>query len=294
VNRDFFSSPRTFAGVSDGRDNLDAARVVVLPVPYDSTVEYRSGTREGPGAIIDSSLYMELFDAELNADISQIGIHTLPELRPDMSSPERMVQRVESVVSNLLKGDKLIAMVGGEHTLTVRSVKAYQDKFPEISVLQLDAHADLRDQYMGTPYNHATVMRRIWEICPFVQAGVRSLSREEHAFIEDKGLEVVYAEPWDSKGIDRIVSTLSPQVYVSVDLDVFDPSLMPAVGTPEPGGLSWQEVLEILYAVALRKDIVGFDVVELCPAQGPASCPYIAAKLVYKLIGYSTLLRSRT
>jgi len=179
-------------------------------------------------------------------------------------------------------------MLGGEHSLTLGMVRALHERYSKLSVLQLDAHTDLRDEYLGTKYGTASVMRRVWEICPVVPAGIRSFSLEEHRFMQEQRIEPFYAE--DSSNPDfaaRVVSKLSSQVYISVDLDVFDPSIMSAVGTPEPGGLSWQQVLELLKTVSRHRQIVGFDVMELCPREGPTSCAYLAAKLVYKLIGYA-------
>ncbi len=268
---------------------LDEAKVVILPVPYDSTTEYKSGTREGPRAIIDASQYLELYDTELDREISEVGIHTLPEVQPLMSGPEPMLERVYQIASDLLDKGKLLATLGGEHSLTLGMVRAFREKYPELSVLHLDAHADLRDQYQGTKYSHACVMRRVWELCPVVHAGVRSMSREEHRFLVQRKIKPAYAEALTSPdSVAQVVSTLSPQVYISIDLDVLDPSIMSAVGTPEPGGLSWQQMLELLRAVASGKQIVGFDLVELCPREGPGSCAFLAAKLAYKLVGYAT------
>lgn len=292
VSDEFFLPPRSFGGISPLTTTFDQAKVVVLPVPYDSTTEYKSGTREGPQAIIDASRFLELYDTELDREISEVGIYTLSEVQPLMSGPEPMVERVYQITSDLLDKGKLLAMLGGEHSLTLGTVKAHRERYHELSVLHLDAHADLRDQYQGTKYSHACVMRRVWEICPVVHVGIRSLSREEHEFLSQRKIEPFYAEA--STGSDfvaRVSSTLSPHVYISIDLDVLDPSIMSAVGTPEPGGLGWQQVLELLRAVADSKQIVGFDIMELCPHEGPNACAFLAAKLAYKLVGYATSTR---
>jgi len=288
VSEEFFLPPRTFASISPQAVPLDKAKVVVLPVPYDATLEYKSGAREGPQAIIDASQYLELYDRELGLEISEVGIHTLQEVQPLMSGPEFMTERIHKIAKDLLAGGKFVVMLGGEHSLTLGMVRALHERYSKLSVLQLDAHTDLRDEYLGTKYGTASVMRRVWEICPVVPAGIRSFSLEEHRFMQEQRIEPFYAE--DSSNPDfaaRVVSKLSSQVYISVDLDVFDPSIMSAVGTPEPGGLSWQQVLELLKTVSRHRQIVGFDVMELCPREGPTSCAYLAAKLVYKLIGYS-------
>ena len=289
MNDDLFHPPRGFAGVHSQATTLETAKVVILPVPYDSTTEYRSGTREGPQAIIDASQFLELYDAELDLQISDLGIHTLPEVQPLMSGPELMVDRVHQIAAELANEGKLVVMLGGEHSLTVGMVRAFRDRYEDLSVLQLDAHADLRDEYMGTRYSHACAMRRVWELCPVAQVGIRSLSLEEHRFLVERNSAPFEAEDVEEPGFaERVLSSLSPRVYITVDLDVFDPSIMPAVGTPEPGGLTWQQVLRLLRAVAEGKQIVGFDVVELCPREGPNSCSFIAAKLAYKMMGYST------
>jgi len=288
MSQELFSPPRNFAGISPPYSDWENSRVVVLPVPYDSTTDWRSGARDGPRAIIDASRYLELYDLELKREIYQVGIHTLPEIQPDMTGPEHMVQRVYQVARELLDKNKMVLMLGGEHSLTLGMVKAYRERHEALSVLQLDAHADLRDSYLGTRFSHATVMRRVCEICPIVPVGIRSLSEEEHRFIDEAGIKPVYAEDLISTGdsIKRIIAALSNEVYITIDLDVLDPSIMSAVGTPEPGGIGWYELLNLLREVARSKRIVGFDLVELCPDEGPRSCAFLAAKLAYKLIGY--------
>ena len=203
-----------------------------------------------------------------------------------------MVRRVEEAVSGAYAPGRLIGLLGGEHSITVGAVRALRRVYPELSVLYLDAHADLRDEYMGTRWDHASVARRLRELCPVVQLGVRSASEEEVVLIRESDWPVFFWE--GSPDIDELVATaldgLSPQVYVSIDLDVFDPSLMSAVGTPEPGGMDWEDATRLLRAVCERRDIVGFDVTELSPREGPEACAFTAARLTYKLIGYATSL----
>lgn len=285
---ELFYLPYGFAGIRPQHAALETSKVAILPVPYDSTTEYRSGTREGPQAIISASQYLELYDAELDKEIYRIGIHILPLLEPVMSGPKQMIKRVYQATRELLEKDKLIVMLGGEHSLTLGLVRAFRERYQRLSVLQLDAHADLRNEYLGTRYSHACVMRRVWELCPIVPVGIRSLSREEHKFIEQHKIEPFYAEDWAPDLAAKVLDNLSPEVYITIDLDVFDPSIMSAVGTPEPGGLSWHQVLGLLRAVARERQIVGFDIVELCPREGPTSCAFLTAKLAYKLIGYAT------
>jgi len=288
MNQELFSPPRNFAGISPPYSDWENSRVVVLPVPYDSTTDWRSGTRDGPQAIIDASQYLELYDLELGREIYKVGIHTLPEIQPEMSSPENMTQRVYTVARELLDKNKMVLMLGGEHSLTLGMVKAYREKHEALSVLQLDAHADLCDSYLGTRFSHATVMRRVYELCPIVPVGIRSLSREEHRFIDEAGIKPVYAKNLTLTGdsIEQIIASLSNEVYITIDLDVLDPSIMAAVGTPEPGGIGWYELLDLLREVAQSRRIVGFDLVELCPGEGPLAGAFLAAKLAYRLIGY--------
>jgi len=282
-----FLPPQVFAGLDQPYSSLQQAKTVILPVPYDSTSEWRSGSRHGPQAIIDASQYLELYDLELDREIYKVGICTLPQVEPVLSSPQDMIDRVYQVVKGLIQKEKFVVLLGGEHTLSLGAVRAFQEAFPGLSVLQLDAHADLRDEYLGTKYSQACVMRRIFELCPISQVGVRSLSREEKQFLTQNKLKPFYMSDLVSNtaSIDQIVNSLSEDVYVTIDVDVLDPSIMPAVGTPEPDGMSWRQVWDIIESVALHKHIVGFDLMEFCPGEGPGSCAFLLAKLAYKLIG---------
>ena len=288
MGQELFASQGTFAALSSPYSDWEGARVVVLPVAYDGTTEWRSGARDGPRAIIDASRYLELYDIELDREICEVGIHTLPELQPEMAGPEHMIQRVYQVARGLLDQDKTVVMLGGEHTLTLGMVRAYQEKYQALSVLQLDAHADMRDSYLGTNFSQATVMRRVSELCPIVPVGIRSLSREERQFITEAGVSLFYAHDLVSGKVtaQQVVAPLSEKIYITIDLDVLDPSIMPAVGTPEPGGIGWYELLGLLREVTRDRQVVGFDLVELCPREGPISCAFLAAKLAYKVIGY--------
>ena len=279
-----------FLALTPEQSALETARVVLIPVPYDSTTSYRGGARDGPAAIIAASGQMEDYDPELDLDVAALGIHTTPALEPHMGGPGLMAQRVREAVASCIAPGRTVGVLGGEHSLTAGSVQAHLDACPSLSVLYLDAHADLRDEYQGTPWGHASGARRVFDCCPVVLAGVRSLCLEERDFIRDNGIAVWQCPP-DGAPLpaDGILAALGDNVYVSVDLDVFDPSLMPAVGTPEPGGLGWAQVVSLLRRVGESRRIVGFDVCELAPAEGPAACSYTAARLVAKLAVYSTL-----
>ena len=280
--------PHNFLALPQEQSSLDAAQVVLIPVPYDSTTSFRSGARDGPEAIITASYGLEDYDFELELDVSRIGIHTTSALEPHMAGPGPMAERVRGAVAGYLDTGKTVGLLGGEHSITIGAVQAHVEVYPSLSVLYLDAHADLRDEYMGTPFGHASAARRAYECCPIALAGVRSLCQEEHEFIRDNKVPVWYCDA-NSHGnsLESLLDSLSDTVYVSIDLDVLDPALMPAVGTPEPGGITWRQLVDLLGRVAESRRIVGFDVCELAPADGPPACSYTAAKLVYKLVAYS-------
>ena len=284
-------SPFTFLGLEVGDNTYHQAATVVLPVPYDGTASFRSGAREGPEAIISASRELEEYDAELRCDPCSTRIYTAPAVEPHMGSPERMVARVAQAVAPAAQERKLIATLGGDHSVSIGAVQAFASQHSDLSVLYLDAHADLRQEYLGTAWGHASAARRISEMCPLVLVGVRSMSREEAKLIEVSNIPCFPCSRTQSDlPVEEIVSALSPSVYISIDLDVFDPSFMAAVGTPVPGGLGWYQVLCLLRQVASARRIVGFDVVELSPREGPSACAFTAAALVYKLIGYGIAL----
>ncbi len=286
---DIPQSSLSFAGLPSSIADISASRYVVVPVPYEATTEWLPGTRQGPLSIIESSRLLELYDHELDADVSRAGICTVDELAPDLGGPERMVAAVKDEIGRWLDRDKVPIMLGGEHTITIGAVQALAERYDGLSVLQLDAHADLRDSYLGARFSQATVMRRVRELCPAVQAGVRSLSNAERQLIAEHNLPVVFWPPQRDANtwLGKVTSALSDTVYVTIDADVFDSAILPWVGTPEPGGLTWNDIWLVLQEVARQKTIVGFDVVEFCPrADGAASSAYMLAKLVYRLIGH--------
>ncbi len=266
------------------------SKVVILPCPYEATVTYGKGCSKGPDAILEASNKMELFDDELKKETHKIGIHTKTPL-PLAGLPARdMIERVEAGVSELLKSKKLPVAIGGEHLISVGAVRAASQIYKDLSVLHLDAHHDLRNDYEGSSYNHACVARRFLEICHVAQVGMRSLSKEERDFLDTnppnlKTIDAYYMRKKRSWK-DRVIKSLKDNVYISLDLDIFDPSLMPSVGTPEPGGMGWYELLDLLKIVARNKKIIGFDIVELMPIKGIAAPDFLAAKLIYRLLGY--------
>ncbi len=283
-----FALPFTYGGLLPEDSAFERSQVVILPIPYEQTTTYGTGTKEGPHALIAASRHMELYDEELDYEVYQVGLHTLREVETIASGPQAMLDRITEVTRELLAHGKFVVGLGGEHTISFGLVRAYAERFPGLSVLQFDAHADLRDTYQGTPYNHASVLRRISEIVPAVQVGIRSLSREEAAWVKARETRLFYAsEVVGSLSIATAISeALTDEVYITLCLDGLDPSIMPAVGTPEPGGLGWYDVLRIVRRVAETRHIVGFDVVELFPIPGNIAPDFLAAKLVYKVLGY--------
>jgi agmatinase len=274
-----------FGGLPEEHSTLEKAGIVVIPVAYDRTSTWMKGADKGPGAIIEASANMELYDIETDSEVYKKGIFTDMAIE-GQSFPEDMVEAVGRRVREHLENDKFVVTVGGEHSVSIGAVKAYLEHCEEMSVLQLDAHSDMRDEYNGSRYNHACVMARIRESCPIVQVGIRSMDSSEKEFLE-KGNVFFARDIHNSDGwIKKVVSKLSGKVYVTIDLDVLDPSIMSSTGTPEPGGLMWYEVLALLKAVCERRDVVGFDVVELCPNDYNKAPDFLAAKLVYKLLSY--------
>ena len=280
-----FYPPLNFASLDEEYASFERSRAVILPVPYDSTVTGRAGTRDGPRAIIEASADMELYDVGLGLEPFRHGIHTSAEVAPHTGSPEAMTERIESVVGELLDAGKFVVTLGGEHTVAVGAVRAHAQRTSGLSVLAFDAHSDMRDQYLDSSYNHACTLRRANEVAPVTQVGLRSASIQDHDEIRAQGLRFYAPREFRNAGTDEVVQRLTDDVYITIDLDAFDPSAMAAVGTPEPGGLHWDEVSDLLVAVAKEKRIVGFDVTELSPSLGPPACAQLAAKLTYRLIG---------
>lgn len=277
-----------FGGIDTEYQSLEAAAFVVVPVPYDLTTTYQGGARKGPSAIVDASCNMELYDEEVESEIYKVGIHTLPPLEPVASGPEGMLNRVEEAVSGVLESGKIPVLLGGEHSITLGAVRAVKRFYPKLSVLHLDAHADMRASYQGTPYSHACVGRRMQELCPVVQVGIRSMSEEESAFIRKEKVPVFGAAALrrDPAWVSKVLRHLTMDVYISVDLDAFDPSVMPATGTPEPGGMLWHDVLDLVRDVCRNRNVVGFDLVELAPIPGMVAPDFLAARLAYRMMGY--------
>jgi agmatinase len=277
-----------FGGTTPTTTDFERARVVILPVPLDRTTSYVAGTRNGPHEILVASSHMELWDEETGTDVHSIGIFTLPEMEFPFGTIDEVIAEIRRVAGEIVSRGKFPIVIGGEHSITPPVVAAVAAQHPGLSVLQIDAHADLRDSFMGTPHNHACAMRRVIEHAPTTQVGIRSLSPEEAAAIPTLPTRVFYDFEMrkDPDWMDRVVESLSDTVYVTIDVDGLDPAIMPATGTPEPGGLSWYELLGLLRRVSERKNVVGFDLVELSPMGGFVAPNFLCAKLIYKLLSY--------
>jgi agmatinase len=284
--------PENFLGIGPPLTDLDRARAVLLPVPYDRTATYGKGTAKGPMGLIAASCSLELYDEELGQDTYTLGIHTAPPESGNEDPPETMVKKVEAAVGRYLEMGKLVVTVGGEHSITAGCVAAHRRRHPRLTVVQLDAHADLRDEYEGSKNNHACVMRRIREMgIPTVGVGIRSLSREEADYLSRhpatliSGRRVAQGREW----IQEALSAAGEEVYLTVDVDYFDPALVPGTGTPEPGGGDWYTTLAFLDALSRNSRIVGFDIMELSPIPLHPASDFLAAKLLYRLLGYTLL-----
>ncbi len=277
-----------FGGTTPITATFDTARVVVLPVPLDRTTSYVPGTRMGPHEILLASSHMELWDEETGTDVHGIGLFTLPEMDFPFATMEEVVGEIQRVAAELVARDKFPVVLGGEHSITAPVVAALAARHSGLSVLQIDAHADLRDTYMGTPYNHACAMRRVLEHAGATQVGIRSLCSEEASAIPTLPTRLFYDVNMREQAdwIDRVVESLGETVYITIDCDGLDPAIMPAVGTPEPGGLTWYETLALLRRVIESRRVVGCDLVELCPMPGHIAPNFLCAKLIYKILSY--------
>ncbi len=292
------ASPENFGGIPEENSRYETARAVIFPVPLERTTTYEHGTRNGPAAIIAASRNMETWDEELEVETySKIGIATLPAIDTFEGTLEKVLAEIHTTELALLKDKKFPVALGGEHSLTPPLVSAAAKKFPDLAVLQIDAHADLREAYQGNRASHASAMRRVVEICPAVQVAIRSLSIEEAQAIPHLRTKIFWARDIararNDNWIPRVIEHLPEHVYLTVDRDGFDPAYMPATGTPEPGGLDWYQVTALIREVAETRNIVAADVVELLPQAGEHASDFLAAKLVYKILGYKFCLSQK-
>lgn len=284
------SLPTNFGLLPEDQADYATSRVAVLPVPFERTVSYGRGTAAGPAAILRASQSMELYDEELRFEPAEIGIATLPPFLPEAFDLADAMAELEAECRRHLAADKFLLTLGGEHSLTIAPVRAARARFGEIGVVQFDAHADLREEFEGTPYSHAAVMRRVAdEGLPTLPIGIRSLSKPEAEFAHEAGIPIVWAHELDElegNRYERLLAALPEKVYLTFDIDYFDPSLVPGTGTPEPGGGTWHPTMRLLSRLFETKEVVAMDVVELAPIGGQPASDFVAAKLAYKCLGY--------
>lgn len=284
---------RNFLGLDAADAAWDSAAAVVIPIPYEATTSWGSGTRYGPDAILDASQYVELYDEELDAEPYRHGICTLPALQLTHEGPKAAVAQLRSAYTTILDAadDRFVIGLGGEHSISSAPATAWLDRLgDDLSILQVDAHSDLRAEYHGTRWSHASVMHRVLDrTSNIVAVGIRSLTVEESVLIRERDIVTVFAEELRSPGwVEKAIAALRSNVYITFDVDFFDPSVIPATGTPEPGGGDWWQALDLLRAVFAQRNVVGADVVELAPRQDDLASPMTTAKLIYKMIGYRT------
>ncbi len=274
-----------YAGIPDKYARLEDAKVVLIPVPYDGTSTWQKGADKGPKAFLEASENMELFDIETRSEPYKKGIYLAPAVLEN-SSPEKMVETVYKTTKNYIKQQKFVTLFGGEHSISIGSIKAFVDNFEDLTVLQLDAHADLREEYDGSKCNHACAVYQASQTTKLIQVGIRSMDKSElNNMVEEQTYfaeQIIQDEDWMTDSIDQ----MTENVFITIDLDAFDPSIVPSTGTPEPGGLMWFETLEYLKMVFEKKNVVGFDIVELCPNPNEKSSDFLAAKLYYKMLAY--------
>lgn len=276
---------KNYAGIEDKFAQLETAKIVLIPVPYDGTSTWGKGADKGPNAFLEASENMELYDIETASEVYKQGVYLANAITED-SSPEAMVNAVHKTTKEYIKRNKFVTLFGGEHSISIGTIRAFNECFNNLTVLHIDAHADLRKTYDGTPYNHACAVHEASQNTNLVQVGIRSMDAIENTYMDHEKTFFAHDMVNDEFWMDKVVESLTDNVFITFDLDALDPSIMPSTGTPEPGGLLWYETLEFLKQVFEEKNVVGFDIVELCPNAVDKSSDFLAAKLYYKMLSY--------
>lgn len=279
---------KTYAGIPEEFAKLERAKVVLIPVPYDGTSTWQKGADKGPKAFLEASENMELYDIETDTEVYQQGVY-LADAVTESSSPEAMVDAVHLVTKKYIKKNKFVTILGGEHSISIGTIRAFNEMFPNLTVLHIDAHADLRKEYNGSSCNHACAVYEASQTTNLIQVGIRSMDVIEKTVMDKDKTFFAHEMVIDDTWMDAAVDQMTNNVFITFDLDAFDPSIMPSTGTPEPGGLLWYETLEFLKQVFAEKNVVGFDIVELCPNKKEKSSDFLAAKLYYKMLSYKFL-----
>lgn len=279
------STASNYAGIPDEFAQLETAKVVLIPVPYDGTSTWGKGSDKGPKAFLEASENMELYDIETGTEVYQQGIHLTAPITEN-STPQAMVNAVHKTTKEFIKRNKFVTLFGGEHSISIGTIRAFNECFDNLTVLHIDAHADLRESYDGTAYNHACAVHEASQNTNLVQVGIRSMDAIEKTYMDEEKTFFAHDMANDEYWIDKVLEVCTDTVFISFDLDALDPSILPATGTPEPGGLFWYETLDFLQQVFREKNVVGFDIVELCPKETDKSSDFLAAKLYYKMLSY--------
>ncbi len=276
-------SKKNYAGIPDKYARIDEAKVVLIPVPYDGTSTWQKGADKGPEAFLEASENMEVYDIETKSEVYKKGVYLAPAVTEN-SSPEKMVEAVYKTTKNYISQEKFVTLFGGEHSISIGSIRAFNESFEDLTVVQLDAHADLRPEYEGSKCNHACAMYEASKKTNLIQVGIRSMDISETEHMDEN--QVYFGHDLYEDWMDDAIGQMTPNVFITIDLDAFDPSILPSTGTPEPGGLFWYETLEFLKLMFKKKNVVGFDIVELCPNKDEKSSDFLAAKLYYKMLSY--------
>jgi agmatinase len=276
---------KNYAGIPDEFAKLEQAKIVLIPVPYDGTSTWQKGADKGPEAFLNASENMELYDIETETEVYKQGVF-LADAVTENSSPEAMVEAVHAITKSYIKRNKFVTLFGGEHSISIGSIRAFNEMYPNLTVLQLDAHADLRKAYEGSSCNHACAVYEASQTTNLIQVGIRSMDAIETTVMDKEKTYFAHEMAMDDTWVDSSIDQMTDNVFITIDLDAFDPSIMPSTGTPEPGGLLWYETLEFLKQVFTEKNVVGFDIVELCPNKNEKSSDFLAAKLYYKMLSY--------
>ncbi|GGZ46680.1 agmatinase [Mesonia mobilis] len=277
------TTKKNYAGIPDKYARLDEAKVVLIPIPYDGTSTWQKGADKGPQAFLEASENMELFDIETRSEVYKKGVYLTPPVTEN-SSPEKMVEAVYKTTKNYIQQEKFVTLFGGEHSISIGTIRAFNESFEDLTVVQIDAHADLRKEYEGSKCNHACAVHEASKTTNLIQVGIRSMDAEELEYMDEN--QVYFAHDLYEDWMDDAIGQMTPNVFLTIDLDAFDPSILPSTGTPEPGGLFWYETLDFIRTIFKKKNVVGFDIVELCPNPAEKSSDFLAAKLYYKMLSY--------
>ncbi|PNQ75170.1 agmatinase [Hanstruepera neustonica] len=282
-------SNKTYAGIEDQYSKLDNSKIVLIPVPYDGTSTWQKGADKGPEAFLNASENMELYDIETRTEVYKQGVY-LADPVTENESPESMVDAVHDITKKYIKKNKFVTIFGGEHSISIGTIRAFNECYDNLTVLQLDAHADLRKEYHGSKCNHACAVYEASQTTNLIQVGIRSMDIIETTVMDEDKTFFAHDMAVDDNWMDSAIDLMTDNVFITIDLDAFDPSIMPSTGTPEPGGLLWYETMEFLRQVFEEKNVVGFDIVELCPNPKEKSSDFLAAKLYYKMLSYKFML----